>query len=442
MNRYILIDCNNFFVSCERVFNPKLIKKPVVILSSNDACVISRSNEAKALGIPMGVPAYQYEAFFTKHNVSVYSSNFTLYGDMSNRVMQVITSLSTDIEIYSVDEAFIAIPLHEPDFIKFKETEDYYTKYCRFIKSEIQKQTGIPVSIGIGPTKTLAKIANKFAKKESSLGGVFDISNIGETKIDNILRELKAKDIWGIGSRYAKLLERHNIFTAYDFKKSPQDWVRKNMTIVGLRTLLEINGISCLSLNHSNNFDNKKSICVSRSFGKPITQLSTLKEALSCYAQKAVEKLREQNNTTAYLTVFTMYSHHYDYKRFYDSKSIAWDNNTAYTPDIIKYANSCLEKIFRDFVNYKKVGIILNNFASNTNVQIQAFNNIAVPTLFKQNKLVTAIDNINRKVKPNAVFFASSGTKYKWAEWATKQCRKSKLFTTNWHDILEVNCNK
>ena len=253
---FALVDCNNFYASCERVFNPKLNKKPIVILSNNDGCVISRSNEAKALGIPMGAPAFKYDALFKKNKIHVFSSNFPLYGDMSSRVMNILSGYTPNIEIYSIDEAFLEL----------KGFENYdLEKYGQEMRSRILKWTGIPVSVGIAPTKALAKVANRISKKfDSQTRGVYVLNS--EIKRVKALKWLKIEDVWGIGYKHSERLKNHNINKAYDFTKLPDSWVKKQMSIVGLRLKKELEGESVLSLEE--NRSPKKAIATTRSFEK------------------------------------------------------------------------------------------------------------------------------------------------------------------------------
>lgn len=426
MKRYLLIDCNNFFVSCERVFNPKLLNKPVVVLSSNDACVIARSNEAKALGIPMGESAFRCERIFKKHNVIVFSSNFTLYGDMSARIMQVLAQLSINIEIYSVDEAFIFISEYTSD----KSFNDvYYREYAKYIRQTVKQQTGIPISIGIGPTKTLAKIANKIAKKNELLEGVYDIT--AANNIDEILATYDISDVWGIGSRYSKLLRNQGIKTALDFKGMDTRWVKKNLTIVGLKTLLEIRGMPCLSLNEIQK--PRQSICVSRSFGRNVTSLLEVKEALASYICKAAEKLRAQNTIANVITVFLLSNKYHDQQYYYNSKTAAIPLTTAYTPDLIKIGHKCVESIYVQGYQYKKVGVLFSDLVNFDFQQLDIYN--IDQNKDKKNKIIKAIDKINFKFGGNKVFFASMGIK---RDWKNKQLKKSSCYTTNWNEILTI----
>ena len=289
---FALIDCNNFYVSCERVFNPKLNNKPVVVLSNNDGCAISRSNEAKALGIPMGAPAFKYETVFRKNNVHVFSSNFPLYGDMSSRIMGILSKFTPNIEIYSIDEAFL----------KFEGFENYdLESYCQEIKDTVLKWTGIPVSIGIAPTKVLAKVANRIAKKfPSQTKGVHLINS--EKRRIKALKWLKIPDVWGIGLRHAQRLKNIKVNTAYNFINLEDGWVRKNMSVVGLRLKKELEGKSVLDLEEVRS--PKKAIATTRSFKGTITDYEKIKERISTFAICCAEKLRAQNSNCNSIYVF------------------------------------------------------------------------------------------------------------------------------------------
>lgn len=430
MKRYFLVDCNNFYVSCERVFNPTLYNKPVVVLGSNDACVIARSNEAKAVGIAMGVAAYECAALFQKHKVIVYSANFALYGDMSNRVMQTLTGFATDIEIYSVDEAFLFVSDYNHPRQVTKTADNYYATYAQFIRTCVKQNTGIPVSIGIGPTKTLAKVANKLAKKNPALQGVFDITN--HPDIDTILASVAVADIWGVGYRYASLLERNRITTARDFKYADEQWVRKHMTVVGHKTLLELRGISCLPLESLPK--PKQSITVSRSFGKKVNNLPHLKEAVASYTTTAAAKLRAQHSLTAHITVFVVTSHYDDPRHHFKSTQYQLPIATNYTPQLIAAANHCLEQLFIPGLIYRKAGILLTDLVSDDCVQMSTVTPMPANNE-RQTKCMSTIDRINNKWGKNTLFFAAAGIEQPWQ---MHQAQKSACFTTNWHELLTI----
>lgn len=429
MKRYVLVDCNNFFASCERVFNPKLVNKPVVVLSSNDGCIIARSNEAKALGIGMGAPLFEVADIVKKHNVYVLSSNFALYGDMSARVMHMLASLSTDIEIYSVDEAFLFIPEYIPAFNVYHSNNMYYTHYCAHMRAKVKLATGIPTSIGIGSTKTLAKIANRIAKKNPHYNGVFDSTH---QDMDEILRTIDVGDIWGIGYRYAKLLKSYGFYTAYDFKYACEKWVRKKMTVVGLKTLLEIRGQPCIKLEDMPS--TKKSICVSRSFGKNVTTLHELKEALSTYVQMASEKVRIQKSVVVSFAIFVTSSRFCQDGSYYNSIAYQMATPTSYSPLLVQAALTCLEKIFKPGIVYKKVGIIFTQLVSSHAIQMSTYEPLG--NLDAQAKLMKTVDRANAKWGRDMLFFASAGIS---RPWKMKQLKKSQNFTTNWNEILTVH---
>lgn len=414
---FALVDCNNFFVSCERVFDPKLINKPVVVLSSNDACVIARSNEAKKLGIKMGEPVFKCQQTLKVHKVFSLSSNFTLYSDMSKRVMQTLSEFATDIEIYSIDEAFLFLP-NIPN-----QTLYQYSQHVRY---KVKQRVGLPVSIGLGPSKTLAKVANNIAKKTEL--GVFEITM---SNLDEVLKATDINDVWGIGRRYTKFLKSYEINTAYDLKICNDKWVQKHLTINGLKTVLELRGISSFSLD--DNPDGKKSICVSRSFGKNLFEINQLKEALAYHVTQAGRKLRDQNSITNNIHVFVLYSKYHDPARSYNSYNYQMQNATSYTPDLIKAANICLEKIFKPGLLYKKIGVIFTNFYSSEFVQMSTIQNI--DNLEKQSTVMKTVDKINNRWGKNKLFYAAGITDYSWE---SKKLKKSANFTTNWHEILTI----
>lgn len=429
MKRIILVDCNNFFASCERIFNPKLRNKPVVVLSSNDACIIARSNEAKKLGIKMGEPLFKAKDIIKKHNVAVFSSNFTLYADISSRVMQTLAKHSTDIEIYSIDEAFLYFPNYIGVFKSAEEECAYYKLYAHMVKNKIKQEIGIPVSIGIGPTKVLAKIANYLVKKDPQYNGVCDLTN--HSQLDDLLKEVNVADIWGIGRRYSKFLQRRGIATAYDFKNCDEKWVRKHMTINGLRTVLELRGTFCLNLEDI--VEPKKSLTVSRMFGKNVTDFTELKEGVAYHVSAAAEKLRKQYAIGRVITVFIYFSHHYDPQRFYDSCTIELPIHTAYTPTLIEYADKCLKRLYKKGLIYKKVGVTISDLESVASMQMTAF--APVPDIERQANVMHIIDTINTKMGRNKVFYAGTGIN---KEWKTKSAIKSASYTTNWNELLII----
>ena len=345
---FALIDCNNFYVSCERVFDPTLNGKPVVILSNNDGCAISRSNEAKKLGIPMGAPAFKYEKVFKQHNVKIFSTNFPLYGDMSSRVMNILSSYTPNIEIYSIDEAFL----------EFKGFTDYNLEvYCKEIQKKVLKWTGIPISIGIAPTKALAKVANRISKKfPKKTNGVYIIDS--KQKRVKALKWLEVENVWGIGFRHAKRLRSFEINNAYDFISLPDDWVRKQMSVVGLRLKKELEGESVLCLEE--NRSPKKAIATTRSFEGTITDFEKIKERVSTFAVCCAEKLRLQKSTCNAVYIFIRSNKFLKNKPQYRngiSVTLPFPTNSNIT--INKYAIQALKNIFKEGFHYKKAGVIV-----------------------------------------------------------------------------------
>lgn len=415
---FALIDCNNFYASCERVFNPKLMSKPLVVLSNNDGCIIARSKEAKLLGIPMGAPAFQYASFFNKHQVIVRSSNFALYGDMSYRVMQTIGHFSPEMQIYSIDEAFLLI-----DTLKAYE-------FCQDIKRTVLQWTGIPVSIGLSHTKTLAKAANHIAKKNADAGGVFalDTPNLREA----ILKEFPVEDVWGIGRQTMEFLHRCNIKYAWDFARIDDGWIKKRLGISALRTAWELRGISCLELDSAS--PSKKSITCSRSFSSLVTSLEDLCEAISTYTARAAEKLRSQGSLAACLEVFLTTSPHAA-ETFYSNKVyIKLPQPSAFTPQLISYAKQGLRSIYRPQQLYKKTGIILYGLVSKDCFQQDLFVKQDL-CLKKQDLVMHLMDKANKRFRKNIIKFAAEGTSQSWK---TKQENCSPCYTTRWEDLLTV----
>jgi len=417
---FALIDCNNFYVSCERVFDPALNGKPVVVLSNNDGCAISRSNEAKKLGIPMGAPAFKYEKVFKQHNVKIFSSNFPLYGDMSSRVMNILSSYTPNIEIYSIDEAFL----------EFKGFQEYDLEvYCKEIQKKVLKWTGIPISIGIAPTKALAKVASRISKKfPKKTNGVYMIKS--EQNRIKALKWLEIKNVWGIGFRHAKRLRSFKINNAYDFVSLPDDWVRKQMSVVGLRLKKELEGESVLCLEE--NRSPKKAIATTRSFEGTITDFEKIKERVSTFAVCCAEKLRSQKSTCNAVYVFVRSNKFQKNKPQYRNgilMTIPFATNSNMV--ISKYATEGLKKIFRSGFNYKKSGVIVMAINSIKNYQTNLFENENP----KHRKLMKTIDYIQKKDGQSKIKLASQDLKKRWK---MKQERLSNLYTTKINDIIEV----
>lgn len=413
-----LADCNNFFASCERVFDPSLIGRPVVVLSNNDGCVVARSNESKQLGIKMGVPYFEIKELVKKENIAVFSSNYTLYGDMSRRVMSILAEMVPEIDIYSIDESFL-------DLSGIQDLEQYGRK----IVQRTSRGTGIPISLGIAPTRTLAKLANRFAKKYKGFKSVCLIDT--DDKRIKALQQTEVGDIWGIGRRSTKMLNQNGVFTAYDFIQKPQSWVRKRMTVVGERIWLELQGTPCIE---SDAVEQKQQICTSRSFGQMVTDFNSLFESVANFAAKSAFKLRQQKTLTQGIMVFA-YTNRFreDLPQYFPSKFVELSFPTADTAEIIKHCRLALEDIFKEGYQYKKAGVILTNIISAENQMLDLFD---TEDRDKQMKIAKAMDKLNNKFGFGTVEIAAQGNQT--GRWKLKRDFLSKTPSTNIKDIIQV----
>lgn len=413
---YALIDCNNFFVSCERVFNPALNNRPVVVLSNNDGCVISRSNEAKALGIKMGVPFYQIKDLVKQYNMGVYSTNFTLYGDMSDRIMNTLRNLVSDIEVYSIDEAFLH--LHGIEDV---------ASYSRHIVRTVIKNTGVPVSIGVAPTKTLGKVANHFAKKYKAYHNVCIIDS--EEKRIKALQKTPISDVWGIGRRHTKMLEYYGLNTAYDLTQKSRSWVRSKMTVIGERTWLELQGTPCIEKEESS--AKKQQICTSRSFGYPITAYNNLLEAIASLASLCVVKLRKQKTVAKAVYVFVQ-TDRFEEDVYKSSKIVSLSFYTSDTAEIIGYCRQALDSIYLPNLEYKRAGVVLIDIIPEEYALRDFFDS---KDRNKQQRLNQTLDEINKKNGHATVKLAVEGNGYSEN---VRQEHLSRRFTTNLNDLIEI----
>jgi DNA polymerase V len=411
---FALVDCNNFYASCERVFNPSIARRPVVVLSNNDGCVIARSNEAKALGIRMGQPLFECRDLVARHRVHVFSSNFELYGDLSRRVMETLGAFTPDMEVYSIDEAFLDLAGMPGDL----------TAYCRTMRARVKGWVGIPVSIGIGPTKTLAKAAAKAAKQAPVCGGVFDIRG----REEETLAGIEVDDVWGVGRRYARLLRRSGILSALDLRDAPDEWVRRHMTVVGMRTVFELRGVSCIPMDDA--WQPRKSILCSRSFGRKVYLLEELEEAAAAYAARAAEKLRDQGSAASLIQVILM---EFPFNEGFPATRIcsgALGVATSYTPDLIRAAKALLGRIYQEGPAYRKVGVMLSGIVARGQVQLDLFHQGREGE--KELALMRSVDAINRRWGRGSLEFAASGFRRPW--WM-RQTHRSARFTTSWNDL-------
>ena len=407
-----LVDCNSFYVSCERLFNPSIINIPVLVLSSNDGCVISRSTEAKALGIKMGEPFFKVKKIVKENNVKTFSTNFSLYGDISRRVMETLKQFSPQMEIYSIDEAFL-------DLSSIKDED--LIEHGYEIRKTVLKWTGIPTSIGIATTKTLSKAANYIAKKEKS--GVVDFINSKQT--DSFLTKVKINEVWGVGRQLTKFYIKNGINTAYDLKNMHNGWIKKNTNVFGSRTAIELKGIPCISLEPHQ--EKRKSCCVSRSFGKKVTKLEELNEAITTHCLNAAEKIRLDNQTVKRITVFIRTSPFQTNKKYYaNSKDIDLPIKTNDSIILIKQALTALKYIYKKGYQYQKTGIIFSGLKDANVYNKNLFSSINNEE--KRTRLMKAIDYTNIKYGRHALSVAQAGFKKKWN---TRRQHDSKIDTAS-----------
>ncbi len=413
-----LVDCNNFFVSCERVFNPSLRESPAVVLSNNDGCVIARSNEAKALGLKMGDPLFRVRDLLERNKVAVFSSNYALYGDMSRRVMTILVDLTPGISQYSIDECFVDL-----------DGIDHLQDFGRRVVETIQKGTGIPVTMGIAPTKTLAKVASHFGKRHKAYQGVCMIDS--EEKRERALRLLDIADVWGIGRRHTEMLRQHGVRTAYDFTQKSRQWVGSHLTITGVRTWRELRGVDCIDTDE---LPQKQSICTSRSFpDRGLEERSQLEEAVANFAAACSRKLREQHTVCRSLTVFAYTSRfHVDASTHVINQTLQFATPTSDLSEIVAAAVSVIRGQYRSGSLYKKAGVIAWNIQADNAVQVDLFDPIDRE---RQARLAKAIDDINRANGHNAVRVATQGSD---TSWHVKSQYRSMRYTTNLREVISV----
>ncbi|MEI6806524.1 MAG: Y-family DNA polymerase [Myxococcaceae bacterium] len=412
---FALVDCNSFYASCERVFNPKLRNQPVIVLSNNDGVVVARSDEAKALGIKMGTPLHLIKELVRRNRVYVYSSNYALYGDMSNRVMNIMTTYAPEMEVYSIDEAFL-------NFSGVSNVKNL----AHQIHQAILNGTGLPVCVGIGPTKVLAKIANAFAKKNKKISPVCDLSEISSR--NTVLDSFPIEDIWGIGLKSAEKLKNLGIFTGKELRDSDTDKIENTLTVVGRRIVLELRGISCLALETVK--PDKKQIISSRSFGKPVYALEELKESISSYVERAAEKLRHQSSVCGHMQVFVHTNRFKAVQQYFNTASIQIPTPTSASNVLVKAAFQGLEKIYKEGIEYKKSGVIISDIGPVGLVQLGLFD--AGKSYFQDEKIMKVMDKINQSKGLSSIRLGSSGINQ---DWKLRSELKSPHYTTRWNDL-------
>ena len=413
-----LIDCNSFYASCERIFNPKLLGKPIVVLSNNDGCIITRSAEAKALGIKMGEPYFKAKKIIEKNNVKVFSSNYSLYGDISQRVMEILLGFSPEVEIYSIDEAFL-------NFKGFKNHE--LLTYCKHIRQTIKQWVGIPVSIGVGSTKTLSKIANHLAKKEADYEGICILK--GDEKIEEALNRIEIGDVWGIGRRLSKFLRNYEVRTAKQFAFLDRRWIRKNMGVVGEKIQLELRGISCLDLELLPS--SKKSCCVSRSFSRPIEKIEELQESIANYGSRVAEKIREEGLIAQSMSIFVLTNHFNKKEKQYSSSiKLQLDYPTSDSKMIVKRAIEGIKRIYKEGYLYKKAGIILYELHNSSSVR--GLLDYDKP---RTDSLMRSLDEINYRYGSATLRLAAEGIR---RSWHMRREKVSPCYTTSFDQLMIV----
>ena len=419
---YALIDCNNFYVSCERIFNPTLSNQAVVVLSNNDGCVISRSEEAKQLDIPMGAPFFQYKSLFQKNNVKIFSSNYALYADISERVMNILNKYTPDIEVYSIDESFL----------KFNGYDDFFNieKIAHQIKQEILKGVGVPTCVGLAPTKALAKIANRIAKKfPKQLNGIYSIDS--EEKRIKALKWIAIEDVWGIGRRLAARLRFLNINNAYDFTQLSDQYIRKEFSVVELRLKKELLGESILKLE---DIKNKKNIATTRSFEHDENDFEFVKERVVTFASSSAEKLRKQNSNANLISVFIQTNPQKEtlqYRRNVVLK-LPFASNSSIT--LAKYAIKGLEQIYKEGFAYKRAGVIVSGITDANQKQLNLFSDEDS----RHQELMKTIDGLNRKIGETKIKLGSQDLE---RTWKMRQEHLSKNYTTNINQLIEIDLN-
>jgi len=435
---FALVDCNNFYASCERVFDPSLVGRPVVVLSNNDGCVIARSDEAKSLGIPMGAPVHEYTAMMRKHRVQVFSSNYPLYGDMSGRVMESLSQFTPDVEIYSIDEAFLGFSGCDAALLP---------EQMRQMRQAIRQWTGIPVSVGLASTKTLAKLANRIAKKYAS-DGVYMMTD--PVLMPRVLGDIAVEDIWGISKRWGQRLREIGITTALDLQQADPRQIRKALSVVGERIVHELNGRSCLDIE---TVQAKQNIMSSRSFGRLISDRASLEEAAASYTARAAEKLRKQRSLAAGLYVFIRTNRFRQQDPQYSNAALMrFDEPIADTSTLIAAATKAIQQLYRPGFRYHKAGVMLTDLVSDGREQKSLWR-LDLPDSPKSHNAQNAasrrrmamLDQVNAAMGRGTLFHASEGVMPSRninapakSSWQMRQQFRSPSYTTRWNDLVRV----
>ena len=422
---FALVDVNNFYVSCERVFQPKLEDVPMVVLSNNDGCAVARSAEVKALGVKMGTPWFQMQALAKKHGIQAYSSNYTLYGDMSSRVVQVLKGFTPNLEVYSIDESFLQI---DTVLKQYQNTIELGQK----IKRQVKETTGLPVCVGIGSSKTLAKLANHFAKKHQQFAGVCDVNAMAKEELYQWMSETEVGEVWGVGKKIAKKLKAQNIHSVLDLLQASPQAMRQQFGVVMERLCYELHGTSCLALEEV--APAKQQIIASRSFGKLVTSQVELAESVATHTARAAEKLRSQNSVTGALTVFIQTNpFKQDEPQHHQSITVPLADVTDNTLTLTNAALAGLKQIYQPNFRYKKAGVVLNLICDKPTVQQSLFED--VETKGRSAHLMKAVDAINTRFGNAVIRSAAAGTNGAKQEWQMRSNNRSPNYTTSWDEL-------
>ncbi len=424
---YAIVDCNSFYCTCERLFRPDLLNSPVVVLSNNDGCIISRTDEAKKLGVGMAAPYYQNKEIIEKNKVAVFSSNYHLYGDLSARVMDTLRFVSGDnsVEVYSVDEAFVDLK---------SVAQDDLPSFGLQLKDTVELWTGIKVSVGIAPTKVLSKVANRLSKKDKAGSkGVMVLDT--EEKIKEALENTKVDDLWGVGRQYALKVRNLGIENGWQLRNMPVEWARKNLGgVVGTRLIKELNGEPCIPMKDP--LETKKMIATTRMFGSPVFELKDIKEAVATYVSRAAEKLRRQCCAASAIDVFVVTNGHKEEKYVYSPqsrhRSMTIPIATSNTHELIQYAMPLVDHLYEKGVKYLKAGVTLSGLVPDASIQANLF---ATENRNEQRHLMETIDNINFSQRDDMIKYAATGLK---RNWKMRQEMRSKRYTTRWEELHEV----
>ena len=422
---YALVDCASFYVSCERAFSAALHNRPTIVLSNNDGCIVALDSLAKKLGLKRGQPFFKHQDVIQKHDVQVFSSNYSLYQEMSARVMNVLAGFSPRLEVYSIDEGFLDLsdlPIED------------LTEFGRTIRARILQYTGIPARVALAPTKCLTKIGCERLKSEPQYGDVLDLSGFTHQQLDAALAQVAIEDVWGIGPKYARFLRNYGVMTARNLRDADERWIRKHLTVVGARIQAELRGTSCIPLEISR--PPKQNIICSKSFGKEITSQEAMEEAVCTYTARAAEKLREQDSVAARITVFLRTNaFHEDAPQYSNSFTIDLPYPSAFTPELFKYALKALRAIYRDGYNYKKAGVELSRITPLPVAQPDLFGEVSLPERYYQSRLMAVVDAVNHIFGRDTLFFAAQGMT---RDWHMRQTMLSQRFTTRWDELALV----